>query len=189
MAEPQPPLCFPAIPQAPARGFWLSPLKFEAPRGWQHTGSWPKIFGRGRRPLKGPHQRQVCLKAWSGSIALCGSRAEGPRLQAQAPAAPSSFVTAFLVLRMLAFVATHAGRHLFRFEALLITGLAMRCCHLTLASRKSTLSNVRESYPNSFLKAKCSYEESGPCPIMRKFVNSSLISQALLTQESMLLCA
>lgn len=173
MAEPQPPLCFPAIPQAPARGFWLSPLKFEAPRGWQHTGSWPKIFGRGRRPLKGPHQRQVCLKAWSGSIALCGSRAEGPRLQAQAPAAPSSFVTAFLVLRMLAFVATHAlDRHLFRFEALLITGLAMRCCHLTLASRKTDETLPYPPYPT--LESRTRTPSSKPSVHMRNLAPALL---------------
>ena len=29
-------------------------------------------------------------------------------------------------------------------------------------------SNAKKSYPNSFLKANCSYEESGPCPIMKK---------------------
>ena len=43
-------------------------------------------------------------------------------------------------------------------------------------------SNVKKSYPDSFLKAKCSDDESGPCPTVRK--NRKFISDIAGTADS-----
>ena len=36
---------------------------------------------------------------------------------------------------------------------------------------RKSYSNVKKSYPNSFLKGRCSYESFAPCPIVRKFMS------------------